>query len=386
MNLVEFINQIASIYVPHYHRCYFGNIEICNSFFDQIISSSEENLQSKNLGIITLQKYGDDGNYIIIDGYQRIINLILFHLALRNQQDNFIQNLELKINNNDKVTVQNIIDNNLLANNIENCRILEAYNLFEFKLKEHNYSLETILNNLKNTNIINVILEDNIADIENIYDNLNQNFSQVDLIRNFVYKQSKAAKLIHIFNTYWLNLEKTLGSNINRFIVDYLTIQQNGVIPKQNNLYKDFVEFFNKLTKFRNKEDAIKHIYRYSSYYTRIINSNLKDTELRKKLEEINNHKAYDTYPYLMEVFEDYEYAHINKHILLEILDTVILFINKRNKNSNDLMSVNFASLSKDINKMLALKNYTPKIITQDFDDNLNNHKMTINELIQTNN
>lgn len=385
MNLAEFINHVASIYIPIYHRCYYGNIQACNIFFEQATASVEKTLQSKNLGIITLQKCDNNGNYILVDGYQRIISLYLFLLALNNtEQTGFIPNIELKINNNDKIDIQNIIDRNLLENDNWNPKIIEAYNFFQSKMQEKNYNFNDILNNLQKISIINVTLEDNISDIENIYCNLNQTFSQSDLIRNFIYKQLKDNKLIHIFNTHWLVAEKILGINISKFITDYLTIQNNGLIPKQNGLYKEFIEFFTKFTKFKAKEDAIKHIYRYANYYTRIINSNIKDTELKDKLKEINSYKACDTYPYLMEVFEDYEYAHINKHILLEILDTVILFVQNRTKSLDNQDPINFASLSKDLNKMLVLKDYTPRIITQDLDDSPDSLKITINKLTQS--
>lgn len=382
MTLAEFINQVASIEVPNYHRCYFGSIDIWNNIFEQLLGSAD-NFSCQSLGVITLQKKDKNGNFILIDGHQRIISLFLFISALNDEYNEAIRNIELKINNNDCSYIENIIENDLSSINGCNSKIIEAYNFFKSKLLGKGLDIETILANLKRIRVVNVILEESISDIENIYCSLNQTFTQVDLIRNFIYNQLKSVDLFHIFNTYWLTTEKNLDSNINKFLVDYLTIQNNGLIPKQNNLYKDFVEFFNKLTKYRTKDEAVKHIYRYANYYTRIINSDIKDADLKVKLNEINSCKAYDTYPYLMEVFEDYEYAHINKHILLEILDMVILFVNKRESKSNDAIGVNFASLSKDINKMLALREHTPRIVTQEFDDNSNNNKMTINQLIQ---
>lgn len=391
ISLSEFIEQTTSIHLPQYHRGYICDIDNCANLFKQIAEFSDRDIQNKNLGVITLQKCDEYGNFMLIDGYQRLLTTYLLLLAIKDTYPDINRTkwcIEFKINNNDKYDILNIINGCLENDNNYNTKILSAYNFFASKLTETDFQIDKFLDNLSELQLINAMLESNISDSENIYYNLNPTFSQTDLIHNFVYKELKNSKLIHIFNTYWLNSEKNLGTNLNRFLIDYLTIQNNGLISKQNSLYKDFVEFFNKINNVKNKDEIIKHIYRYANYYGRIIESDIKDIELKLKLEEINGYKAYDTYPYLMEVFEDYEFAHINKHMLLEILNTIILFIQKRNENSNNKFAINFASLSKDINKMLALKDYTPKIITQIIDNDIDknksviNKKMTINQLI----
>ena len=64
-----------------------------------------------------------------------------------------------------------------------------------------------------------------------------------------------------------------------------------------------------------------------------------------------------------MEVFEDYEYARINTEMLIEILNTVILFIEHRNDDNINTIVKSFDELSDEINKMLLLKVLTPKIV-----------------------
>lgn len=87
----------------------------------------------------------------------------------------------------------------------------------------------------------------------------------------------------------------------------------------------------------------------------------------------INDIDTKDAYPFLMEVFEDFESELIDKEILLEILSTVENFVTNRDKLIHPEKT--FVTLSNDVNQMLALKHFTPKIVK-------NSKKMTINDLL----
>ena len=85
-----------------------------------------------------------------------------------------------------------------------------------------------------------------------------------------------------------------------------------------------------------------------------------------EKIEEINTFGAKDAYPFLMEVLEDYDYAHINKNMLLDILNTVIGFIEDRNSLESLQKSVSFAGLRSEINIMIVLIDYVPKFVVEE--------------------
>lgn len=401
--LFEFINKMKSLFVAPYHRSYSWNVDVCSEFLDKAFDSSEKIL---DFGIITYQKCDDCGNFILIDGYQRLITVLLFvqaliktsklKLSLKNHPSVFLVTnrgdedvFKLKINNNDKNDIEHIVKNEFDANLFHNPHFLSNYNFFVSKLMEQKIPTLELLNNIAKIKIKNVIINSETNDEEEVYFNINQSFSQVDLIRNYVYKDLKETKQTHIFNTYFLSLEKNLLGIESNFFIDYLTIQNNGLIPDYNELYNVFVQFYSSMSKLKSKEDIIKHLYRYANYYVKITQSDVKDVILKNKLEKINEFDAKDTYPYLMEVFEDYDFAHINKHMLVDILDMIIMFVEQRTNDEEDMMSVNFASLSKDINKMLLLKDLTPKIVTKDVEyyrekEIFEGHRLTINDLIES--
>lgn len=211
--------------------------------------------------------------------------------------------------------------------------------------------------------------------------------SEVSKIRRFIYSDLKNLSLFDVYNTYWLDMEEVFLSTseklnenlLEKFLIDYLTIQNSAIIPKKENLFKEFLNFYQRISKFQNRSLIIKNIYRYSVYYIRLIFADLKDDEIRKKIKKINALKATDAYPFLMEVFEDFEFAHINRSMLLEILDTVLGFIDERNSKKPSQIALSFAGLSSEINKMLILKDYTPHFVVDNIDSVKNN--MTINSV-----
>lgn len=198
-----------------------------------------------------------------------------------------------------------------------------------------------------------------------------EELSEVSKIRKFIYSDLKNLSLLDVYNNYWLEMEEVfletsekLNENLlERFLVDYLTIQNNSVIPNKEMLFKEFLAFYQRIIKFQNRSLVIKNIYRYSVYYIRLLFADLKDEGIRKKIKMINALNATDSYPFLMEVFEDFEFAHINRAMLLEILDTVLEFIDERNSKKPTQIALSFAGLSNEINKMLVLKDYTPRFV-----------------------
>ena len=400
-NLFEFISTMSSLYVPPYHREYNWNCDDCNSLLEKTFSEGSQDI---DFGIITYQKCDNNGNYILIDGYQRLVTILLFiqaliksskiNLAPKNHPGNFLISrtedndiFKLKINNNDKCDIQLILKNKFSDSSFNNDNFLKNYRFFLDNITEKKIPLIRLIANISKIKIINIVLDDNEKNEDQMYFDLNGTFSQKNNISNYVYKQLREEKQTHIYNTYWLGLENLLKEKYESFLTDYLTIQNNGLIPKQGELYLNFMAFFQKISKLKSKEDMIKHMFRYANYYVKITTSEIKDVELKKRLDIINNYKASDTYPYLMEVFEDYEFAHINKHMLIEILETITSFVEQREQSIPNKLGLNFAQLSSDINRMLALKDYTPKITTREINEDILTkdipERLTINNIIK---
>lgn len=195
---------------------------------------------------------------------------------------------------------------------------------------------------------------------------------EITKIREFVYERMNASTVsMEAFALYWVAMENNFFNTgdfslFERFFSDYLTIQNNGVVPDEDAVAENFVKYFNKASRFQKKEIILRNIYRYSVYFLKLEFSKISDDMIREKVEIINTYGAKDAYPFLMEVFEDYDYAHINKNMLMDILNTVIGFIEDRNSLEPLQKAVSFAGLSTEINKMMVLKDYVPKFVVEE--------------------
>ena len=131
----------------------------------------------------------------------------------------------------------------------------------------------------------------------------------------------------------------------------------------------------------KSDENILKHIYRYSTYYLKILTLDIADVDIRRLVEKINKLGATDIYSYLLEVFEDYEFAHINKNMFVDILETVVEYAANRKFSHKE--SIPFSVLSCELNKMLAMKNYVPQLDNSEVADRSVTEKITINDLLQ---
>src|SRR5574344_274894 len=202
------------------------------------------------------------------------------------------------------------------------------------------------IKNIKNLSLITSSLEKEVIDAILSY-------NEIDKIRLFVFEQLKRVNLIDVFNNYWLKTEEELDEDFENFLFDYLTMQNGGLIAEKNNLFQTFQDVFKVNIKYKSLNDCIKNFYRFSKYYNQIIKEDIKNEKIKSLIHKINLLGAKDSYPYLMEVFEDYDFAYITTEMLIDILSTTIDFIKQRNQNES---FYSLSNLSSQINELLILK------------------------------
>lgn len=210
--------------------------------------------------------------------------------------------------------------------------------------------------------------------------------SDFENIKSYLMEILQEKNSVNLYANYIARMEENyaqynLSKRLENFFLDYLTIYTNGKVPTKEDMFQYFVDFYTYAQKLKADENILKHIYRYSNYYLKIITLDINDVDIKDLIKKINALNAADTYSYLMEVFEDYEFAHINKNMFLDILETVIDFsIQKQSKPSQILT---FAALSHELNKMLAIKDYIPNLSISEADAQEKNEAVTINSLLK---
>ena len=128
------------------------------------------------------------------------------------------------------------------------------------------------------------------------------------------------------------------------FLKDFLTLENNGRITSDENIYNDFVLCFEKY-KSKNKElHLLNKVLEYSEYYLTIVFEDTQDRVLLSTIASINSCFAMEYYPFMMELIgkkintkiDDITYA-----LMLQCISDAVF----KNFQSQEQYSVNLLDL-----------------------------------------
>lgn len=364
VNFNNFLSQSKTQFIiPVYQRNYDWTKQQCKQLLDDILHvGSFDEIKSHFIGSIVF--IHDDvystsriRELTIIDGQQRLTTLTILYIAILNLakklndtmlvseiEETYLINKfaeeseKLKL----KPTENNFSALKYLLINVENVeykefsRVIDNYNYFKTRVSEEN--LEVILKGINKLIFVEISLEREKDDPQRIFESLNSTgleLSQADLIRNYILMGLKYSDQLRIYEKYWKVIEnnsynKELNiSKVSEFIRDFLTIE-NREIPNKNKVYQEFKNKY-KVTDVDELEKILKKMTRYSVYYSKLINpKNELDGDIRKNLQYINKVEINVSYPFLLELYNDFSNSIINKGIFIEILETIQTFAWRR--------------------------------------------------------
>ena len=386
--------------------------EKADEYFDDLIMNSSGSNPIFS-GIIIAEEQKNKA-FTIVDGIQRIItfNLLLAALCycaknttLKNEQARekifkryltFNDDTRLNLISDEQEIFRKIIFSIPISDKEKNTNIFKAFERFVINVKELRVSATELFKVISRIQFIVVFSEPSAVSARELYQSLNKAKSekiQIRLITSFL-NQNCEENLLQWNNSIKRYKNADLNEKFLNFMVDFLTVQNNGKIPANTKVYDSFKHYFYTMNKYQSAETIVDNITRYSKIYLRIIQSDFEDFEIQKRIITINENNGQDAYPYLMEVFDDLENGHIERQIFLDILDMIIDFI--KNRQENEDFKVTFASLSSDLNKMIALRSFSvekPKeeVLSQineiktekrkSYVDSMINKKVSINEI-----
>ena len=138
------------------------------------------------------------------------------------------------------------------------------------------------------------------------------------------------------------------------FLYHFLTIQKDGVTPPKDRLYADFCTYFSRMLEMQSEKKVLEQIARYAKYYLMLKLEYIEDKDFARSISVINAYEAWDAYPFLLEVMDDYENKRIDSTALLNMLNMVEDLAFKRLQTGEDN---SLSTLGMDINKMLYSSN-----------------------------
>jgi len=365
INLNRFLaSNDTQFVIPVYQRNYDWTHAHCKQLVDDILMVGlDQKINSHFIGSIVFihdDVYSSSGirELTIIDGQQRIttitlIYLVLYKIALKLENkalesriqetyliNKFAESEKLKLRpteNNDKA-LKFLLNNREKKEQFpEYSRLIENFDYLQTRINEQNF--DVIQKGLDKLMFVEISLERNKDDPQRIFESLNStglDLSQADLIRNYILMGLKPKHQEKIYDNYWQEIERLCTvkeSSINRvsdFIRDFLTVE-NREIPNKGKVYIEFRNKYQFGTDVEALEKVLSKIKKYAFYYFKLINpDNEEDRAVRKQIQLINKLEINVSYPFLLEVMNDYANNLINRDILVEIFETVQSFVWRR--------------------------------------------------------
>ncbi|WP_338596244.1 DUF262 domain-containing HNH endonuclease family protein [Clostridium baratii] len=382
--LLRFLDSSDTNFViPVYQRNYDWKKEQCKQLYDDLINVVKYDYKSHFFGTI-VSIYNDssrDREYLIIDGQQRITTVSLMLLAIYNILDkerlesNKIRKEKIYnqylvnpyMDDDSKLKLKPIKDDRKVFEDIFNDEVLDEesnisinYKYFYNRIIEGEVSIDDLYSAIERLMIVEIELKNGEDDPQLIFESLNStglDLTDADKVRNFILMDKSSKEQEELYNNYWNKVEKNTLYNVTNFIRDYMTMKEKK-ISNINKVYTNFKTYI----KDNNIDikDCLKDMLIYSEYYNKILTSKTGIKEADNHLERINKMEVRVSYPFFLEILNDYYKNVICEKELIEIFNIIESYIFRRImcKVATNALNKVFMNLCKEI------KNY------KDYDNN----------------
>jgi len=388
--------------IPIYQRMYSWTAKQCDQLWDDIERvAKDESIPGHFIGSIV---YIEKGLYqavgipqlLVIDGQQRLTTLSLLLAALgdiiasngsdseisqESIRDDYLFNkhgkdelkYKLLLTRSDKSTLTRLLDG-LEPTSPVSQRVVENYQLFKEKIQKSNTDLMKIYQGVSKLLIVDISLDRQYDNAQLIFESLNSTgleLSQADLIRNYVLMGLEPKEQESLYSDYWYPMERSFGQTdyvkqFDRFMRDYLTLK-TGAIPNINAVYDAFKTYSHQKSS-GGISDIVADIHKFSKYFTRWALGKEEDKALSAIVSDINTLKVDVAYPFLLELYDDYENEKLDRDELLEILRYVESYVFRRAVCGIPTNSLNktFATLGREIDKDKYLESFKAALLLKD--------------------
>lgn len=386
--LLNFLKKSSQFVIPIYQRNYSWTTAQCQQLWSDLLRAGrDEQVKTHFIGaIVYVEGHGNvvqQEPLVVIDGQQRLTTCTLLIAALAKQFElqNIRQLLEVfsvnKLRNNyllnhdeegerhfklilsetDKETLLAVLQGTPMPSEASS-RINENYALFQELITLHQSELEAICQGLAKLVIVDVSLDRTQDNPQLIFESMNSTgleLSQADLIRNYILMGLESKLQTELYKTYWRPMEKAFGQaayvvHFDAFMRHYLTAKM-GDIPNVREVYLAFKKF---AALFKGDlRDLVADIHAYATYYCAMALGTEKNAALKQAFHDLRELKVDVAYPFLLDVYHDYQQGRITADEVLQIVRLTESYVFRRAICAIPTNSVNktFAGLSRSLKK-----------------------------------
>ena len=162
------------------------------------------------------------------------------------------------------------------------------------------------------------------------------NWSQADLIRNYVLMGLEPSHQTELYEAHWRPIEiafgqEAYGDYFDDFMRHYLTFKSNGEIPKIRAVYEAFKTHSNKPEIIAaGIDNLVADIHTFANYYCAMVFGKEKNKDLAQAFSDLRELKVEVAFPLLLELYHDYDMEILSKDEFVEVLRLVEAYVFRR--------------------------------------------------------
>jgi uncharacterized protein with ParB-like and HNH nuclease domain/predicted transport protein len=388
-SLLKLIQKASQFVIPIYQRTYNWTDKQCKQLWDDIERAARDaTMPSHFLGSIVyihagLATQSSVPELVVIDGQQRLTTLSLLLIALRehmeaghpgtdittkkisnyylvNNEEEGELRRKLILTQNDRDTLIALVEGRSLPK-VASQRIKAAYDLFAGELAATDLGPDQLWQGISKLMVVDIALERGKDNPQLIFESLNSTglrLSETDKIRNYVLMDLPAAAQRTLYQAYWYPMEDGFDPDnpvqFDGFVRDYLTMKTRK-IPNIQEIYPRFkTHMEQQRVAGLSTEVFLADLHRYATYYVRMARLLEPDPQLRAAFADLNEFRMYVAYPFLLEVYDDYERGkRLTRDEFVQVVRLVESYGFRRSVYGLATNSLNktFQNLGKDLDK-----------------------------------
>jgi uncharacterized protein with ParB-like and HNH nuclease domain/predicted transport protein len=385
--LLAFLKKSPQFVIPIYQRTYNWTERECRQLWEDIIRTGE--LKEVSAHFVGSIVYVEKGLYsvssqsplLVIDGQQRLTTMTLLIEALAravgdsepvdgfsakklrnyyllNPEESGERHYKLVLSQTDRESLIAILNGQPQPKEVS-LRVQANFELFEQWIANEKNNLEAVCEGIAKLVIVDISLDRDQDNPQLIFESLNstgRELSQADLIRNFILMGLDPELQTKLYERYWRPMELDFGqeayaTQFDAFMRHYLTVK-TGDIPNVREVYEAFKSFA-RSDRVTSTEALVADIREYSRYYCAFALGAETNPELKSAFEDIRGLKVDVSYPFLLELYRDYESGVLAKENFPEIARLIESYVFRRSICAIPTNSHNktFATVAKSIQK-----------------------------------
>jgi uncharacterized protein with ParB-like and HNH nuclease domain/predicted transport protein len=389
-NLLAFIRRSPQFVIPIYQRAYSWTEKECRQLWDDILrTGADEDISAHFIGSVVyiengLYQVSSQSSLLVIDGQQRLTTITLLLTALANALEdgsepvagfsqrrlrNFYllnpeeegeKHFKLILSQTDKKSLISILDRTEQPKDYS-IRVTENFKLFERLIDEQKDDLVRVCQGLAKLVVVDIALTRDRDNPQLIFESMNstgRELSQADLIRNYILMGLEHKLQTKLYEQYWRPMELEFGqeayvNNFDGFMRYFLTVK-TGTLPNVGEVYDTFKQHARSPNVARSGvEKLVADIRNYARYFCAMTLGAEPDASLKAAFQDLRELKVDVAYPFLLELYQDYDSQLLNKADFLAVIRLVESYLFRRAVCAIPTNSMNktFATFSKALNR-----------------------------------